>query len=122
MVLCEPGIHWNRPAPMDMLGWHDLRSLARESAGMDSYRNSLTPTLATTRTNVTRNVLRGALMGGRFFEPIGQRPRRAYSAIDGRCAMAARQRSRCGCCSSGLTLTTRAKSTATTAVMSATLN
>ena len=66
-----------------------------------------------------------------YGEPLRQRvgvsrrptssPSVGYSAIDGRCAIAARQRCRCGCSSPALTLTTRAKSTATTAVMSATL-
>ena len=58
----------------------------------------------------------GTLAAAKFL----RRPDR-YSDIAGRCAIAARQRSRCGCCSPGLTFTTRAKSTATTAVMSAML-
>ena len=41
--------------------------------------------------------------------------------MDGLLATAARQRSNSACCSPGLRLTMRAKSTATTAVMSATL-
>ena len=44
-----------------------------------------------------------------------------YSDMAGRNAICSRQRSRCGCSSPGLTFTTRAKSTATTAVMSAML-
>lgn len=53
--------------------------------------------------------------------PDGRGCSPVYSAIARRSAMAARQRSRCGCSSPGLTRTTRAKSTATTAVMSAML-
>src|SRR5450830_457753 len=45
-----------------------------------------------------------------------------YNDILTRCAIAARQRCKCGYCSSTLTLTTRAKSTVTTAVISTILN
>jgi len=59
----------------------------------------------------------GDANGTRRIRPV----QAAYKLIAGRRAIAARQRSSSGCASSGIAFTTRAKSTATTAVMSATL-